>query len=599
MDAFISGAFMALVITAIFGLGDVLLRFRYTTTGFVVTFITSVITFFTLVLVNYLILYFVRPPITGPMHGYIWTAFPMLVALIIFVVSNSLLAGSEGGMGNFSLFPIVVTLGLISLGCFWWRETLFVPFGGGEAKQLAGLVKVIEMGPEDYPDTDPNHIVTVSEENATFKANQVIAKETDAKGRNLGSIYNVGKPEIQSINGHLYWVSDLEFGGWRLWMQVDQVAPGYILVDAEDPTVDPQLRLGFKMKCTPSAFLGSKLQRFLYSHGYSSYNVDGITIEIDDEFKPWYTASLNRPLVHTSGNVPVAMIVADPETCEVTRYPLNQIPEWVDRVYSQATVTKIMNWWGEWNSAPWKILWGHTPAGRTKVAIDPIPVYTRSGHPHWQVIMTSQQDDSSIVSIVLFDGRSNIARLYPVLSGTPVEEAVLKAFRSTKETVKHFEPKHLSMHKIYGEPTWVVSYVPPVDAQDGVPGEPFQGIGLLNAKDVDGANVIFAPTLRRALDLYRQFLARGSFKDEAEENRTTQSIEGTIAAITQQTIDGNTDYLILLKGDSERVYKALAEKSVELAFAKAGDRVVIQFFDVGLNPVDIVGFNDLDLPIVP
>lgn len=618
-------AILALVVTAILA-GVNLVRFplnyhsyRSGLVGGLVVF--TILIFFANWTFVWMVLYWGRPALNGPLHGYIFMLLPAFVGWAGFLVFDIFVGGSISldrdssynswnrenqnvtvNSSSFGVGLFLVPIAMLVVTFIFVSGTKWAPFGDTEAKALAHLVTVTKEDENSYPDADVNHIVLVPEDTAVFKSNNVIASEKDDQGRNLGSLYQVGAQQLQSVNNHLYWISALDFNGWRTWKQTavgdqKQVSPGYIVVDAEDPNAEPTIRTSFKMKCTPSAYFGSDLQRRIYDGGYQNYKIDDLTIEVDDNWKPWYTAAIDKPVIHGVGSVPVGMIMIDPETCEITRYDLDEIPDWVDRVYSASTAKAMMGWWGNWNDAPWK--WCcYSNGGRSKVSGEPVLVYTAgSQHPQWQMTMTSKSKDTSIIAVVLFDARSANARYFEALSGSPIESAVLKTFTSTNKNLKNFEPKHISLHKIYGEETWVVSYVAQ-QSDSNVPGEPFQAVGLLQVRDVEGANVVFSTTKEDALSQYKQVLSRPSSNAAPTEEKRNSEITGTIKEIASQIENGKTVYLILLNEDHNHVYKAGADVSVELAFAKSGDRVTLSYFETQGPVRDTGQFNDLALPFI-
>lgn len=586
-----------------------------TVTGVIVSFIFTF-------LISLSMLWWGTPAHTGTMGGYGWIILPIIASCAIFFLCDGIALSGGGpysdnvGVSAAGIIAFLAVLAIVMIaGCSNW-----VPLSQSEANKLGGSVSIIREEADAYPDTDTNHIIQVPEENARFKASQVIAKQvSDENGKsiNLSTSYQMGPAEIQSVNDHLYWIFGLDFSGWRTWDRVGQISPGYIVVDAEDPEGEATVKLGYKMKYTPSAFFDSKLQRYLYTNGYAGYSVDDLSLEVDDNWQPFYTASLNKRTIKNSGEIPVGMIVVDPQTGKITRYKIakaevnlqsgevkhfdGETPAWVDRVYSKNAAKRMMNWWGDYGdpkNAPWK--WAARPqTGRFKVADNPVLVYTKSGHPAWQMTMTSLKKDTSIIDVVLFDTVVNEARIYRIIEGTATEPAVKKTFNSIQENVRgDYVATHLSLHKIYGQPTWVANYV--LKSEDSSQGEPYVGIGFVNAHDLQTSNVAFGKTKEEALAKYRQLLARNpdtSIPDEGSSTR--QTVRGVVRNIAMQIQNGNTVYLFVLSENPSRVFKAAREVSNELPFIKEGDTVEVVFDDLGQVPIDITSVNDLNIPIVP
>lgn len=546
--------------------------------------ITAVCVFLNLLWLNFLVFFFWQPALVGPWGGWIWITFEVAIALAAFWVLNLIQKRVSAGVVLGTVLMLVWVIGACG-------QAVFTPASDGGAKNLAGRVVIEQMPDGLYPETDANHIIQVPEEAARFKARQIIAEAKDESGRNLSTVYQVHHPALQSVNGHLYWIFELGFSGWRVSNQVDRIVPGYIVVDAEDPQARPDVRLGYKMKYTYGSPLNTSLHRLIYNSGYRHWFVDDITLEVRDDWKPFYTASLNKPAMRFKGSVPEAMIMIDPETGNIERYGLDEIPEWVDRVYSKHVVTDLLEWWGHWANAPWKFI-NETATDRMEPASEPVLVYTKGGHPAWQVLMTSWNNDTSATGIMLFDGRSNKARFYDV-PGIAIESSAKKAFLSSEENLKNFIPVHLSLHRIYGELTWVAGYISEDTNADGA--EPFQALGLLSAFNVDGANVIQAQSKAEALSRYRQLIIQGKQNTAPQEGSLVKTVEGIASRVESVVSKGDTYYLILLDSDPAHVFRGPALGNIELPFVKVGAHVVITYLDVGEVQVDIGSYDDIDM----
>ncbi|MEK7573567.1 MAG: hypothetical protein AAB531_04030 [Patescibacteria group bacterium] len=556
-------------------------------------------------------LWWVQPVAVGTLWGHAWLLWPILVTGCIFLLADAIASGavrdtfgsSSSGDMSFGLGGPLAIVVFFVLGT-WWVFSYWEVRSQADATHLANLVEMTKAPREDYPPTDTNHIVMVPEQTAIFKASQVIASESDEKGRNLSTLYQPGEPTLQSVNDHLYWLSPLEFANWRSWESVGQVSPGFIAVDAENPNENVQLKLGYEMRYTPDAYFESNLDRMLFDK-YRSYIIDGLSLEVDDDWKPYFTASLNKWTLHNGGEAPVKAIIVDPETFQIQEYDIGNpdLPAWVDRIYSASTAKRLTNWWGDFgdpNNAPWKFLGiGRGSKARFQVWGDPVLVYTTSGHPSWQMVITSRNNDDSTTGIVLFDGRDNKAIYYTIIEGTAIGSAVTNAFSAVSADVKLWDPEHLSMHKIYGRATWVVSYIS--KPEENINGQTFQAIGLVDAEHLTGANVVYAETKEQALALYRQKLAQSDDTGDPTTELEIKEVKGTIGGISTQVRNGNTVYLIWLNEDPTKVYSAPAERSVELGFAVKDDHVIIRFIDVAAassQALDVRDFNDLALQMI-
>lgn len=544
--------------------------------------VAAVITFAATFGMNSLIFYFGMPALVGPYGGWLLPGFVNLaIALIVFG------AFSGGKSLAVWIFGIFLALWLLHAGF----QACVTPRSDAEAKYLTQRVNIQEMETGLYPDTDSDHILAVPFEAALFQAKQIVSSATDKEGRNLSTVYEPDYGALQSINHHLYWVFQLKFTGWLVSNQTaNRIVPGYIVVDAEDPGAQAQLKLGYKMQYTRGSFFRNRIERHIYNNGYRNWEIDDLTIEIRDDWKPFFTASLNRPALRFLGSVPEKMIIIDPENGDIEEYPLDKIPEWVDRVYAEDVVNEFMTWWGRWSNAPWKLVI-ETTANRMKPAGKPHIVYTKGGHPMWQVLMTSQNKDTSAMGIVLFEGRTNTAKIYKV-PGISTEPAVIEAFKMTAKNLKNLKPVHPSIHKIYGELSWVVSYISPdtVDIRDSA--SSFKGLGIVSAFNVQGANVVMTDHKAQALAEYRQILAQGKPNIAPEENSLTKTAEGVITDVGTADISGYTNFFLKLDTDKAHIFQGkFDDRNPELPFVKQGTRVRIKYLDVGKQRVDIMSYE--------
>ena len=69
-----------------------LVRTRHQKADFVGIAVAAVITFLFTWGLNWLILYFARPALVGPLRGYIWLAFPFLIGWVVFLVTDLILS---------------------------------------------------------------------------------------------------------------------------------------------------------------------------------------------------------------------------------------------------------------------------------------------------------------------------------------------------------------------------------------------------------------------------------------------------------------------------------------------------------------------------
>jgi len=210
-------------------------------------------------------------------------------------------------------------------------------------------------------------------------------------------------------------------------------------------------------------------------------------------------------------------------------------------------------------------------------------------HPVWLVPMTAATGaGNSSTGVVLYDTRANAGRFYPI-AGLGVTRNVKTIFKSSPRNIRDADPANVQLYQIYGEPTWVTSYVQPNDY-----GESFQAVGIVDARRLTGANVIIAPTKTEALAAYRQWLADQNVQTGATPTGAQVTVTGRVTRVSAATRSGTTVYSLLLEGQT-RIFTAGLVLSPELPLARPGDTVSVTFLDTGETTVTLTAFDDTSI----
>jgi hypothetical protein len=576
---------------------------------------------FNLVL-NLIILYFFLPPMTGPYWGWQWLIWPLILSGVFALFgggfreirstidslterinaegsmrrvekgtrdwvdehprngnqSGRLQVGAPVGVAAIILGLVVATIvnGLIVAGTTWFD---------GNAKALASI-PTVNTAPANtqLPPTDVNHIVLVNQGIAANLGQRSLA----STGQNLGSQYHTDKGAytLQSIKGHLYWIAPLVYN--NVWANIGNwQSPGYVQVDAEDPNAQATLHTGFHIHYLPDAILNQDLLRHVYLSGYTGANLAEPTLEVDDSGTPYFTISLMTPTRGFTGQVVEKVLLVDPQSGAITEYAVKDVPAWVDRIMPSYTVSDYLTWWGLYHNAPWFNPSGaqqQKPAGQIEL------LYNTAEQPVWLVTMTSSaQTDKSSTGVVLFSSRDRTGTIYP-LTGIGVSDDVVKTITSNPQNIRDYGVGSLQLYQIYGEPTWIATFVRDTDL-----GQTFQAVGIVDAKRLTPANVIMAPTKSEALAQYAQFLAANNVQGQGPVATGKKvDVEGKVARISAATQNGATIYYILLEGQP-RIFLASLTLSAKLPLVQPGDQVKVTYLDTGQSVETLTAFDDLSI----
>jgi hypothetical protein len=564
--------------------------------------IVAVIAFVVLLFVDWLFYFKERPVFAGA--G--WVGM-VVVNLIILLIAFGIVDGFRRKVGLASAGSLVIVV-VLSAGVVGIWNNWYLGQGNVDKLTHALNVKMVPTNPKDpagnYPPTSDDHMVIVGDQAARNQANRAM----NTKG--ISTRYDLGDGELQSVAGHMYYLFDLKVTGVKNSGAVQYTSPGYIAVDAEDPNAAPEAKLGYKIHYFPGGTYQANLERYLYNNGFRTQFIDGLSLEVDDNWQPYYTASVNDPLVRWQDSAPVGFIAVDAQTGKINRYKLDQIPAWVDRVYSRATAQHLLDAWGHWGQAPYKAI-NEGSANRYKLSGDLNLVYTEAkgdwpGGPAYQALFTSFKSDTAVRYVALMSTRSNQVFVYEAPAGLQVESNVKEAFNQTVSTTKKFDPTALALHKIYGQLTWVASMVgdgqgDKSDDNGTVVPTSFAGVGVINATQADSSKAIIGRDKGDALSQYSTQIATGSNNNAPGANAQEKTLQGKLASVSPPLVfNGNTYMILTLEGDNAHLYRGQVTEtatSLSMTVAKVGDQVTIKYIDTGgNNPIrNIASFQSASL----
>ncbi len=402
------------------------------------------------------------------------------------------------------------------------------------------------------PSADIAHVRVVPEESAIFAGNKVVGQ--------LGAYYRVGDFNVQVTHGKLVWVAPLEFQGVVQWLSRG-TSPGVIVVSAENPDEQAEVRQRAPMRYIPSALLNDNL----YRHVYMSYGTEQIletTLQLDDAGNPQYLCTLGRPTIGWSGTVVTGVAIVDPATGEmhrVARADFASLPAWVSRVYPADLALAYNEWFGEFVHGLWNYLLVkrdvHVPARDEVFGLLAGPRFV------WFVDHTSPASDQSMTGFTYMDTVTGHVTYYTSSGGEfnsrGAEDAV-----ASNPIVRQGKliPTQPILYNAFGQNTWVV----PLVAETGK----YQTVALVQAKNghvVVGSSSNPSPQ-SDAFAQYAAFLG----------------LSGSMAGVAGQASDGGTidrvatgpdgTVYLTLRGD-RRIFTISSHDAPTALLARPGDRV--------------------------
>ena len=559
------------------------------------------------------ILYVSLPALTGPFGGWQWLLWPLVISsianLFAFIrpalsLMEAASAASQGRSSSRSntptQLPTSASRGAIAAGIFGLVVAaviglvvsglivVFTTWFDSNAKALAAIPNVTMEKTSTLPPTDPNHIVLVSQNVAAYKGQQVLG----ANGQNFGSTYSIDPTSytLQSINHHLYYVGPLNYNNIFANLS-SSTTPGFVVVDAENPQATPTLYSGgnYTLAYLPGAIFNQDLLRHVYLSGYTYGKLVDPTLELDDNFHPYWTISLMQPIRGYAGDTLTEVLIVNAHTGAITDYKPQSVPAWVDRVMPSDTVTQYLDWWGLYHSAPW---FDPSGAGQQSPATAPQLLYNNVDQPVWLIPMTSSSaNDNSSTGVFLFDTHKNQAFYYP-LNGLGIGNNVSNTIQSTRANIRNYTVDSIQLYQIYNTPTWVAIFVQTTDS-----GDIYQAVGLVDAHNLNGGNVQFEANLSQGLVDYQQWLSQqGTGGGATPSGGTTQTVTGKVLRISSVTQGANTIYYVQIQGQSI-IFTANLSLSPKLPLVQPGDTVTGTYLNTGGTLQNFQTFDDLTIKL--
>jgi hypothetical protein len=482
--------------------------------------------------------------------------------------------------------------------------------------------------------TTQTQISNVSPDMASAKMNQALeAYETDL-GFRLTTVFQVGEasgefegggiPAITDVvvGGHYYYIAPLDYpgGDHGAFTQTGGIIPAIAVVDAEDETVPAWIRTADEDGNPYEIVLRFESQevvdegtifRWLRSNEYRTYcchRLDDPTLEVDDSWRPYYTATyVNNDGCMNVGEAfyPEVLLVVDAQTKEIQEFALDDpntsgtdetsedVPVWVDRIYSEQLILDWIAYWG-YNVDNY----GKT-SNLDEFVVDgnDLDMVMNADNTNLVFVayITSMYQDNSVIGTMLIDPRTGKATMYwntgvasAMATKSTAENAILQATSRWG-----FEVEDLTLHTIYGVRTWEGVLTRPAyknfdDLYSGTParyGSLYAGTVMAEANfDLKPANVIWADDKHETFTKYEAHLYLQQGGRAGSNVLDDREVRGVVENIDEIVIDGDTHYIIRLADHPGEVWDVPLTyigdpRNEDVLRAKNGDSIHLQYGD--------------------
>ena len=405
--------------------------------------------------------------------------------------------------------------------------------------------------------------------------------------REMGSIPEyVSQFEISPLYSQINYqgtpvrVSPLNYADLFKWFtNRESGIPAYSLVNMT--TQDAEIvRLGDNpIYYSQSEPLARNIDRYVQLK-YPFYIFDELSFEIDEEGKPWWICPVRSFTIGLFGGYTIDRVVlCNATTGECTEMAVADVPQWVDRVYPAELLIEQYNWYGAYHNGWLNSFLGQEGVVRTTPGSDGSVGYNYIAKDDdvWVYTgVTSATADNSIIGFVLVNQRTQASHFYSVSGAT--EESAQNSAEGQVQNLRYTATFPLLIN-VANQPTYFMAL------KDGSGLPKFAMIDIQRYQ-----NVAVGDTVADTQTAYEALLATNGVLSNETDLTDVEEKTGTITAMAQAVIDGNSHFYVVVDDENE-MYDFPLPGLLNILKYKVGDQVTFTYLKTGgINQVySIIG----------
>lgn len=328
--------------------------------------------------------------------------------------------------------------------------------------------------------------------------------------------------------------------------------PGYVTVNSV--TGEAKLvKLEKGIKYSPNAmFMENVYRKLRFRYPFDVFG--DLNFEIDNEGIPYWIMQVIKYHGIEQRKDISGVIILNAVTGESHKYNIDEVPTWVDHVYSPDLIIEQVDDWGRYVNGFWNTVFGQkgmkmTTDGYNYIAMDD-DIFMYTG-------ITSVLADESNLGFILTNLRTKETKYFDC----PGAEEY-SAMDSAKGQVQqmNYTASFPILINLSGRPTYVISLKDDAEL-----------VKMYAFVDVaDYQKVVVTDASNGISNAAYNYLNNNGIITKGKE------IEITIASIKDVTIDGNTYYYIT-DADNKKYRSSIKVNSNKLPFIKVGDTLVVAY----------------------
>ena len=348
-------------------------------------------------------------------------------------------------------------------------------------------------------------------------------------------------------------VTPLDYYDWiKYFTNRGDGIPGYVMVNSV--TGEAKLvKLDKGMKYSPNAMFFENIYRKLrFKYPFDVFG--DLSFEIDNEGTPyWIMQVVSYSGIEQREDIS-GVIILNAITGESEKYDVEDVPTWVDHVYSPDLIIEQVDDWGRYVNGFWNTLFGQkgmkmTTDGYNYIAMsDDIYMYTG---------ITSVVSDESNLGFILTNLRTKETKYFDCPGAE--EYSAMDSARGQVQQMNYTASFPILIN-LSGRPTYVISL-----KDDAALVKMYAFVDV-----ADYQKVVVTDASSGLQNAAYNYLNNNGIQTKGKE------IEITVSTIKDAIIDGNTYYYIM--DSNGKKYRAnIKVNSYKLPFIKSGDKVIVAY----------------------
>ncbi len=422
---------------------------------------------------------------------------------------------------------------------------------------------------EDIQQTNYNTIPLLDKDSAELLGNRKMGSMVDMVSQfEVGSDYTQINYKDMPVR-----VTPLVYANEIKWLTNQKAGiPAYIRIDMATQNTEC-VKLDQTIKYSKAEYFNRNIYRHLRFR-YPTYIFDDqIFFEIDDEGTPYWVCPVKKFNIGLFGGQTVGNVVlCNAVTGECTDYPVDEVPTWIDKVYSAELLTELYNYYGIYKHGFFNSILGQKDClkatnGYNYIALDDdVWVYTG---------VTSVSGDQSNVGFVLMNQRTMETKYYKIEGA--IEDSAMSSAEGQVQNLGYRATFPLLLN-ISDQPTYFMAL------KDGA--GLVKKYAMVNVQKYQW--VAIGDTVKECEKAYVTLLATNGISEVKDNHEIYETVTGKITAIAPVVIEGNTHYYVALENNELMFDVDLSDqKLIGIIRYQAGDQIQMTYTpeESGLQPV--------------